>query len=207
MASGTLGSLTGSTIPSKPATSTTSFFLVDPANLLLYLNDQPFTGYEVQNAQPGADIWFHAPSAQQDCFAVFTGYEHQGVATLADIAVRLWKHDGTGISGQPGTVAVRFSVTPNPFASIAHIDLSLALEGSLTIRIYDLAGRQVREIPAGLLQAGSTRVDWNGTGDSGMQLPSGLYTISVEGSGIPVSRTVMLLRQPLKTGVPGRSRY
>lgn len=173
---------------------TLSFFLVDPSNLLLYLSDQPFTGYWVQNAQPGADIWFHTPSAEQDYFAVFTGYEHQGVATLAEIAVRLWKHDGTGVPGMPGSGPVGLVVTPNPFSAVAHVDIALEQQSSVVLRIFDLAGRQVREIPAGQLQSGSTRIDWDGTDDSGAALPSGMYSVQVEGAGLPECRTVMLLR-------------
>jgi hypothetical protein len=170
------------------------FFFADPANLLLYMDGMPFIGYLVQEAQPEADVWFHTTSAQSDFFAVFSGYEHQGFATLADVTVRLWKHDGTGIPGQPGASRAGLSVEPNPFSSVAHLDITLEQPGSVTLRIYDLSGRQVREIPAGLLQSGSTRMDWDGTDDDGAALPPGMYSIRVEGAGPAICRAVMLLR-------------
>jgi flagellar hook assembly protein FlgD len=77
---------------------------------------------------------------------------------------------------------------------VAHLDITLEQPGSVTLRIYDLSGRQVREIPAGLLQSGSTRMDWDGTDDDGAALPPGMYSIRVEGAGPAICRAVMLLR-------------
>jgi len=173
---------------------TLDFFFADPANMLLYLDGQPFTGFWFQDGQPAADIWFHTEYSTKDYFAVFSGYEHQGMATLADVTARLWRHDGTGVGGAPGPAGASLSLSPNPFHSVLHVDLTLPAGGAPILTVYDLSGRQVREIRPGTLSAGSTRIDWDGTDESGVPLPSGLYCVRAEGAGLTTAEEVILVR-------------
>ncbi len=170
------------------------FFLVDEENLLLYLDELPFTGYWVQDAQPGASIWFHTPSAQKDYYAVFSGYEHAGAATLVDLTVRLWEHDGTGMEGgmQPaGTGLVLF---PNPSSGTVRLSLALPEAGPATLEVYDISGRVVADLSPGFVQAGTIVIDWEGAMTNGRPAPSGLYLVRAGSAGAPVERSLVLLR-------------
>ena len=47
--------------------------------------------------------------------------------------------------------------------------------GQVDLKVYDLAGRQVRQLLSAQMPAGSPRVIWNGQDDFGHPLESGVY--------------------------------
>jgi hypothetical protein len=64
---------------------------------------------------------------------------------------------------------------PNPFNPETVIRLGLPDQSIVRLTIYDLYGRQVRELLAGGLSPGYHEITWDGTDDVGRQLSSGLY--------------------------------
>jgi flagellar hook assembly protein FlgD len=48
-----------------------------------------------------------------------------------------------------------------------------------TLRIYDVAGRLVRELSSGSIEPGVHDVRWDGTDDRGTQVSSGVYLYRV----------------------------
>jgi hypothetical protein len=65
---------------------------------------------------------------------------------------------------------------PNPStAATTRIDYSLPRDGSATLEIVDVQGRVVARPVNGHQNAGEHHVDWNGRGDDGQSLPSGIY--------------------------------
>ena len=48
------------------------------------------------------------------------------------------------------------------------------------MRVYDLAGRVVRQFDAVQVQNGRSELRWDGKGDGGQQLPPGTYIVQVE---------------------------
>jgi len=74
----------------------------------------------------------------------------------------------------------------------------------ITVTITDAAGNVVRTIDAHNLDKGIQSVEWDGLGDEGNELPSGIYTFSVEATdaaGQPV------ISQPLIRGIAGSLLY
>lgn len=84
--------------------------------------------------------------------------------------------------------------TPNPFASETTFDLELDAPTDATVEIFDLSGRRVRTLLARTLDAGTTRLGWDGRDDVGRPTPAGLYFARVAAGG--VSRTLRLLFTP-----------
>ncbi|MEN8006651.1 MAG: FlgD immunoglobulin-like domain containing protein [Candidatus Krumholzibacteriota bacterium] len=80
-------------------------------------------------------------------------------------------------------------------ASGAHraaIGVDLALEGNLSLAVYDLQGRLVRELLGGeRLAAGFHRVVWDGRDSRGLQAASGVYLVQGR-AGRAVARTRIL---------------
>jgi flagellar hook assembly protein FlgD len=65
---------------------------------------------------------------------------------------------------------------PNPFTSTTTIAFTLAKQGRVTIEIFDMAGRFVRELASDeLMEAGPVRLQWNGTTAEGDELARGVY--------------------------------
>ena len=64
---------------------------------------------------------------------------------------------------------------PNPFNSTTKINYSLAQESIVSIVIFDVNGRQVRQLVRGKKSAGNYKVEWNMRDSTGNVVPSGVY--------------------------------
>lgn len=69
---------------------------------------------------------------------------------------------------------------PNPFSPRTMVRFDLATSGPATIAIYDVAGRRVRTLADGTLEAGSHELSWDGTDDAGHPLASSVYWVRLE---------------------------
>jgi len=66
---------------------------------------------------------------------------------------------------------------------------------TLTLRVYDVAGRVVRTLVDGTMRAGrDLGVVWNGTDDAGAPVASGIYLCRLDAPGLRASRKLVLLR-------------
>ncbi len=63
---------------------------------------------------------------------------------------------------------------PNPFNPKTNISYQLSTASYVTLKIYDLLGREIETLVDGLNEAGSQSVEWNAKSASG-GLPSGIY--------------------------------
>jgi len=64
---------------------------------------------------------------------------------------------------------------PNPFNPSTSIAFELPRGMQVSLRIFDVAGRLVRELVREELGAGLHRVTWNGADQAGLRQPSGVY--------------------------------
>jgi hypothetical protein len=72
---------------------------------------------------------------------------------------------------------------PNPFNPSTMIEFSLAAEGRVTVRVFDCAGRVVRTLTDGELEAGPHATVWDGATDTGQRAASGVYFVKMEIAG------------------------
>ena len=61
------------------------------------------------------------------------------------------------------------------FLETVHPYDSLPQDEFVTLNVYNINGQKVRTLVTGIQQAGYKIVEWNGTDDSGSQVPSGVY--------------------------------
>jgi len=74
----------------------------------------------------------------------------------------------------------------------------LARQGLVTARVLDAGGQEVRQLYAGVLDAGQWRFGWDGRDEAGRGVQPGLYTISVqEGSRVLKKRVQLDAKVPL----------
>jgi hypothetical protein len=73
---------------------------------------------------------------------------------------------------------------PNPFNSHTVIRFSITQAGYVSIEIYDIQGRCVRELTSSYHNPGEYRVDWDGRSNGGAILSSGVYLYSINYNGI-----------------------
>lgn len=103
-----------------------------------------------------------------------------------------------GISGVDDTAAVLSQghfAAPNPFNPSTAISFRTTAPGPVTCRVYDTAGRLVRELRRDVwLPAGLQSVTWNGTDEAGRGVGSGVYMYRVETAGERFTGKLVLVR-------------
>jgi DNA-binding beta-propeller fold protein YncE len=82
-----------------------------------------------------------------------------------------------GVGDKPG-VSSSLSLSPaqpNPFRGSTLIRYTLPQKAEVVLKVYDIAGRQVRSIDEGQREAGAHSLRWDGRDDSGRLAAPGLY--------------------------------
>ena len=93
----------------------------------------------------------------------------------------------------PAAVTLRNNV-PNPFNPLTAIKYSLDAPTEVRLGVYDVQGRLVRVLDAGLKIAGEHTLTWDGCDGAGRALSSGNYFCRIDGAGQTRSIKMMLVR-------------
>jgi hypothetical protein len=83
---------------------------------------------------------------------------------------------------------------PNPFNPTTEIRFDLSRSGPVRLEIFDAAGRLVRVLVRGPLDAGRHRVGWNGLDTAGNRAPSGVYFSRLVADATTQTRKMVLLK-------------
>ena len=97
----------------------------------------------------------------------------------------------------PGESTLRLSLgqsLPNPMRESARIDFVMPRAGKLSMKVYDTAGRLVRTLADGPVEAGPGSLHWDGKGESGHRMPAGVYFYRLSAEGQTLTRKLMVLR-------------
>jgi hypothetical protein len=78
---------------------------------------------------------------------------------------------------------------PNPFNPATTIEFRIPISASVTLKIYDLLGREVAVVAEEVLAAGSYVRHWNAHGQ-----PSGVYYYRLAAAGYQETKTMILLK-------------
>ncbi|MGA7721456.1 MAG: T9SS type A sorting domain-containing protein [Ignavibacteriaceae bacterium] len=88
----------------------------------------------------------------------------------------------TGVTKQGSKIPEQFSVSqnyPNPFNPGTIINYALPKSSLVTIKIYNILGREIRTLVNVEQQAGNYTVQWNGDNNFGRLVASGVYIYRV----------------------------
>jgi hypothetical protein len=101
--------------------------------------------------------------------------------------------------GVPGGPAARNEVSlsnrPNPFGQGTTIEYRLPSDAMVSLTVFDLAGRRVRDLVDERMPAGPHAMFWDGRGQSGQKLGSGVYMIKLAINGkVVATRRATLVR-------------
>ena len=83
---------------------------------------------------------------------------------------------------------------PNPFQTRTRLEFNLASSTPVDVAVYDVLGRRVQTLRAGELTPGEYALHWDGRGESGHQVQTGVYYIRLGLPNESVSRRVLLIR-------------
>jgi hypothetical protein len=83
---------------------------------------------------------------------------------------------------------------PNPFNPVTNISFTLPSQEFAKLVVYDLAGHEVRTLVNSSFGTGEHTVTWNGLGNDGNLMPSGVYFYRLEAGEFSETRKLVLLK-------------
>jgi FlgD Ig-like domain len=83
---------------------------------------------------------------------------------------------------------------PNPFSTGTAFDVSLPRTADVRMEIFDVGGRRVRGLDLGRVEAGATRISFDGRDDGLRPLPSGVYFVRVHVGNEIATRKLVIQR-------------
>lgn len=100
---------------------------------------------------------------------------------------------GEGSDGTASAAPSKLTCHPNPFNPSTKLSFQLPAGAQVRLEIYDTAGRKVRTLLDGFLNAGPVAATWDGRDGGGKALSSGVYLARLDMSGeIATSKLVLL---------------
>jgi hypothetical protein len=103
----------------------------------------------------------------------------------------------TAISLDGNTVPREIALSqnyPNPFNPTTTISYQLPVAEKVTLRVFDMLGREVKTLVNGDVQAGTHTAVWNGTNNSGIQVASGVYVYKLQAGKMQLNKKMTLMR-------------
>jgi hypothetical protein len=85
---------------------------------------------------------------------------------------------------------------PSPAISSVHVWLGVPSidAGKVSVEVYDVRGRLVRQVADRVFEPGFHDVQWNGADANGQHVASGIYFVKVSQMGDNLSRKIVLVR-------------
>ena len=84
------------------------------------------------------------------------------------------------------------SAYPNPFNPIVNITCGMQKGGQTTVQIYNARGQLVKTLFSGSRDKGKFLLQWDGSDQQNLKLPSGVYLIRMDSAGKTSTRKVVL---------------
>lgn len=83
---------------------------------------------------------------------------------------------------------------PNPFNPSTTIKFSLPAAEKVSVKVFDLLGREIITLLNGQLEAGNHSVDWNGENQYGTTCSTGIYFYRVKSGNDVVTKKMILMK-------------
>lgn len=99
---------------------------------------------------------------------------------------------GIGIQQISTTIPVDFELKqnyPNPFNPVTNINFSIPKAGNVTLKVFDISGRETAALFSGRLSAGSYNYDFDASG-----LASGIYFYTLQSEGFIKTMKMVLVK-------------
>ncbi|HKJ81655.1 MAG TPA: T9SS type A sorting domain-containing protein [Ignavibacteriaceae bacterium] len=106
--------------------------------------------------------------------------------------VERFVNTATAVKNEPSNVIKNYALSqnyPNPFNPTTEINYTVAKAGFVTLRVYDILGREVANLVNGYKNAGNFNVNFNAS-----RLASGTYIYQMSVNGVTISKKMVLLK-------------
>jgi hypothetical protein len=156
------------------------------------LNGDRNWALEWQDAHPGD--WY-------ECYLLNAHTQHLNhnlkAYTFWWLMARLAGWDGTGVEKQRGEVPQVFNVLqnyPNPFNPSTIISYQLLVTSYISLKIYDILGREITTLVNEVKIAGTYTVQWDGKNSDGQTVGSGVYFYQLQAGVLTETKKLVLVR-------------
>ena len=102
-------------------------------------------------------------------------------------------HLGSGVAKLPKTVSL-FQNNPNPFNAATKISFYLPEKSDVKLEVYTIDGKRVRTLASGEFNMGMHTLVWDGTDDSGEEVPSGVYLYKLTAGKVTRTMKMMMVK-------------
>lgn len=179
--------------------------------VLANFSNSAYADYRIGVPQDGS--WYEALNSQDSTYGgsgpvnggnlaaeavAYDGYVQSLVIDLPAMGLVVLKAGNVPTGAEPGaTPAASADLEPpypNPFNPAVAIRFTLAEAGHATLRIYDVSGRLVRTLIDGKHSAGLHEARWNGRGERGEAVSSGVYFCRLTAPGTAKTQRIVLIR-------------
>ena len=113
--------------------------------------------------------------------------------TCAEVECGSDVKDETSGRGRPSEFTLLQNF-PNPFNQTTKIEFTLPKSGFVSLNIYDILGRKVRNLVSEHLSSGYKSVLWDGKNDSGKDAASGIYFYQLTAGNSSGTKRLVLLK-------------
>jgi len=83
---------------------------------------------------------------------------------------------------------------PNPFQALTILRYNLPKQSNVTLIIFDMNGRKVKQLVNSIQEAGYNSVIWNATNEFGKTVPNGTYVYQMQAGETMQTKRMVLLK-------------
>ena len=121
-----------------------------------------------------------------------TAFDHSGnQSAFSDVV------EAALLSAEDELVPAEFALHqnyPNPFNPTTQIKFDLAEDGLVTIKIFDVMGRELRTLVNSMKTAGYHSIKWDATNDLGEGVSAGMYIYMIQAGDFVSTKKMVLLK-------------
>ena len=133
-------------------------------------------------------------------FEALAPLEGEGWQARADLMRRFLEWfdlDYVGIDSEGILNGMRPGITslyPNPFNPSVTISYTVPEKIDVTLKVYDVAGREIAQLVTGAQSAGNHQINWNGLNAAGNKVSTGIYFCRLEAGEISQTMKMVYLK-------------
>jgi len=83
---------------------------------------------------------------------------------------------------------------PNPFNPVTNIGFSIVESGEISLKVYDISGKEIMELAQGFYTPGNYTIKWDAVDSYGNEVSSGIYIYQLITQDIILSNRMVLMR-------------
>jgi len=124
-----------------------------------------------------------------------SGRESLLLGPAVDQIIEIAEPDGpTGMDEQSPAPITLLGAYPNPFNPRTEIIFEMAVGAEISLDVFDVGGRHIRNLACGYWPVGSHRISWSGENEEGEAQGSGLYFLRLSDGRSRGERKMLLLK-------------